>query len=864
MSRFFEPRPLAVLIQVAAAAGCFSWQGAAQAADSGSAARAGGMVAASYVEFNGAFLRGNSANAVDVKRFANGNPMMAGSYRSETTLNGDWFGKLDFNLVTHPTRGTVEVCLDRGLLRRLGVDPAKAPAPVRDFLMAPATAPGANAGSACLFASDIDPAARTDFDPSELKLSISVPQSLLSRKARGYVPPEAWDPGVMAVAMDYQLSGYRSNFRNKEGESITTNSAYGGVTLRANLGAGWQFTHMGGLRVSSGADTHYTSTGAYLSHDIPSWMSSVRIGDANTGGQLFDSVAFRGLRLTSDERMLPESLRGFAPVIRGQARGNAVVSIKQNGTLLREIAVPAGPFEIDDLYPPGFGGDLNVTVTEADGSQTTTVVPFAAGPEVLREGQWRHDLSMGQVTGVMFGKSPRFAMGTLQYGFNNYLTGAVGAIAMERYASVLLGGAVNTRLGSLGLTATLSRFDSANRGSLTGASYNMTYSVVIPQVRTNFSFAAYRYNTQHYVSVSEAASSINGLILPTSFKVKNRAVATLNQTLTERSQVYLNASQQSYWGSERDDVSFNLGYSMWFKGLQLSVSAGRASVSTSTDKTTTYAIGLVIPLGGMGTTSTISANYQHNKAFGNNAQVSAGGAFGENYQYGYSVSAIKSDQSSATAAASATWRSNFGSVGASIGKSGSGNQQSLTMSGGVVVHRGGVSFAPSVGETYAVIDAGPAVGARLLSGLNVVVGHNGYAIVPYLSPYQLNNIELDMRNVSLDVDMEATSAQVAPRSGAAVLVKFNGRQGLPALVDLALDQGSIPLGASIVDLQGAPVGVVGQGGVGEVRVKEDRGTLRVSWGDEAGQSCDFDYLIPAKQPGQLFSRTAARCRVAAR
>lgn len=864
MSTFFEQRPLAALIQVIVASGCFAWLGAAEAADSGSATRTGGMVAASYVEFNGAFLRGSSGNAVDVKRFANGNPLIAGSYRSETTLNGDWLGKLDFRLVTHPTRGVVEVCLDRSLLRRVGIDLAKAPATLRDFMMATAAAKGGSEGADCFFASDIDPAARADFDPSELKLSISVPQFLLSRKARGYVPPEAWDPGVLAVAMDYQLSGYRSNFRNKEGESVTSNSAYGGVTLRANLGAGWQFTHLGGLRSSSGAGSSYTSTGAYLSHDIPSWMSSVRIGDANTGGQLFDSVAFRGVRLSSDERMLPESLRGYAPVIRGQARGNAVVSIKQNGVVLREMAVPAGPFEIDDLYPPGFGGDLVVTITEADGAQTTSVVPFTAGPEVLREGQWRHDLSIGQVSGVMFGKSPRFAMGTLQYGFNNFVTGAVGAIAMERYASLLVGGAVNTRLGSLGLTATLSRFDSTNLGALTGASYNMTYAVVIPKVRTNFSFAAYRYNTQNFLSVSEAASSINGLILPASFKVKNRSVATLNQTLSERSQMYLNATHQSYWGSGRDDVSFGLGYSIWFKNLQLSLAASRASLNSSTDKSTTYTVGLVIPLGGLGSTNTISANYQHNKALGNNAQVSAGGAFGENYQYGYSVSAIKSDQSAATAVASATWRSSFGSMGASIGKSGSGNQQSLTMSGGLVVHRGGVSFAPSVGETYAVIDAGPAVGARLLSGMNVVVGQNGYAIVPYLSPYQLNNIELDMRNVSLDVDLEATSAQVAPRSGAAVLVKFNGRQGLPALVDLALDQGSIPLGASIVDLQGAPVGVVGQGGVGEVRVKEERGTLRVSWGDDAGQSCDFDYLIPAKQPGQLFSRTAARCRVAAR
>ena len=614
------------------------------------------MVAASYVEFNGAFLRGSSGNAVDLKRFAAGNPLIAGTYRSDTTLNGDWLGKQEFSLVTHPTRGGVEVCLDRNLLRRFGLDPAKVPAKVQAFLIDARAAQSGDVKSTCLFADDIDAAARSDFDSSELKLNVSIPQSLLSRKARGYVPPEAWDPGVLAVAMDYQLSGYRSNFRTKEGDSVSSNSAYGGVTLRANLGAGWQFTHMGGLQASSGTGSRYTSTGAYLSHDIPSWMSSVRIGDASTGGSLFDGFSFRGVRLSTDERMLPESMRGYAPVIRGQARSNAVVSIKQNGTLLREVAVPPGPFEIDDLYPPGFGGDLVVTVTEADGAQTSSVIPFSAGPEVLREGQWRHDVSVGEVSGVMYGPSPRFAMGTLQYGFNNSATGAVGAVAMQRYQSLLFGGAVNTRLGSLGLTATLSSFDSANRGRMTGASYNMTYAVVVPKIRTNFSFAAYRYNTQDFVSVSEAATAINGLSLPSFFKVKNRSVVTLNQSLTDRSQLYMNATQQTYWSGARRDLNYNLGYSVWLRWAQLSLSAGRSSLSNGSGTNTTYSIGLVIPLGKLGSSNTVSANFQHDKSFGSTSQVSAGGAFGDQYQYGYSISAIKSAQSATSASATATWR----------------------------------------------------------------------------------------------------------------------------------------------------------------------------------------------------------------
>lgn len=855
---------MAALIQIVLASGGLGTMGASHAADGAGAARPStGPVSASFVEFNGAFLRGSSENAVDVKRFALGNPLFSGSYRVEATFNGEWIGKMEVSLVKNPATGQVEVCLDRALLRRLGIDAAKASPKVQAFVAAKSAVPGGEGPSQCLFAADIDPLARADFDSAELKVAFSIPQVLVSRRARGYVPPDAWDSGVRALALDYQLSGYHTSTRTPEGVTSKATTGFAGLTVRASLGDGWQFTHMGSLRTSTETGSNYTSTGSYLSHDIPSWMSSVHIGNANTGGQLFDSVAFRGVRVNTDERMLPDSMRGYAPVIRGQARGNAVVTVKQNGVLLREVVVPAGAFEIDDLYPPGFGGDLVVTVTEADGGQTTSIVPFSAGPEVLREGQWRHDVALGELTGALLGNKPAFLLGTLQYGFNNDVTGAIGATALQRYVALLFGGAMNTRLGSVGLNATFSRFQSSNAGTLVGSSYSATYALAVAATRTNFSFAAYRYSTQNYMSITDASMTLGGQVLPSPYKVKNRSVATVNQMLDDRSQLYLNGTYQTYWSGTRHDLNFNLGYSLWLKSMQFTVSAGRASYNGAAASSSLYTVGLVIPLGGVGSTGTVSTNYQHDKLYGNTAQLTTGGAFGEGREYGYSVSAIKSDKSSASLSASASWRASAGSVAATIGKSANGSQQSVGVVGGLVLHAGGLSVAPAVGETYALIDAQGASGANVMTGSKATVASNGYAVVPYLSPYQLNNIDLDLRNVSLDVELESTSAQVAPRAGAAVLVKFKSRQGVPALVDLTADKGTIPLGATITDLNGVTVGVVGQGGVGEIRVKEGQGRLRASWGDGQNQSCEFDYVLGDKSAGQPFTRTAARCRMAA-
>ncbi|ARV75677.1 hypothetical protein A8140_23765 (plasmid) [Vibrio campbellii CAIM 519 = NBRC 15631 = ATCC 25920] len=80
----------------------------------------------------------------------------------------------------------------------------------------------------------------------------------------------------------------------------------------------------------------------------------------------------------SDEKMLPENQRGFAPTVKGIANSNAQVSIRQNGSLIYQVYVPPGAFIIDDLYPTSFGGDLDVTITESDGSTRSFKQPFSS------------------------------------------------------------------------------------------------------------------------------------------------------------------------------------------------------------------------------------------------------------------------------------------------------------------------------------------------------------------------------------------------------------------------------------------------------------------------------------------------------
>lgn len=168
-----------------------------------------------------------------------------------------------------------------------------------------------------------------------------------------------------------------------------TSSRFLNLNGGVNLG-NWHYRHQGSLnwgRINSYNDdggSRYRAYANYLQRDIPFLKSQIMVGDFTTNGALFDNLSLRGVQLFSDDRMLPESTKGYAPAVRGIAQTNALVTIRQNTNLIYETTVPPGPFEITDLYPSSYGGDLHVTVTEADGSAQTFTVPFNTLSRLLR------------------------------------------------------------------------------------------------------------------------------------------------------------------------------------------------------------------------------------------------------------------------------------------------------------------------------------------------------------------------------------------------------------------------------------------------------------------------------------------------
>lgn len=488
-----------VLLCTVIAAALASWIGtvAANPVDASGPTSSIDAASGSDAQFDRSLLSGAGQNTDDLARFEHGNPVLAGNYNVDIYLNDSWIGRSDVRFATAVPKSSAMPCLDRKLLDQLGLHPDKLSAETLAKLQDPV---------ACLSIGDLIPGATMIFDMADLRLDTSVPQAYLKQMPRGYVSPEYWDAGVPAALLNYNFNSYRVS---SQGESQT--SSYLSLNAGFNLGP-WYFRQDSNVDWQSATATtparnQWQDVDTYVQRDLPSLRARLTLGDSYTDGQVFDSYGLRGIQIATDDRMLPQSLQGYAPVVHGMAATNAMVTVRQNGILIYQTTVAPGPFEIKDLYPTGYGGSLVVTVTEADGRVSTFSVPYASVVQLLRPGITRFDIAIGQLRDLSIEHEPAVAQAAVQHGFTNLLTGYAGVVGSQGYAAALIGSALNTRYGALAFDVTQARAQIPGYSTQSGQSIRLSYSKIFPDTDTSLSVAAYRYSTSGYLSLTDAAQA---------------------------------------------------------------------------------------------------------------------------------------------------------------------------------------------------------------------------------------------------------------------------------------------------------------------------------------------------------------------
>lgn len=798
-----------------------------------------GAHAVENVEFNPAFFPDGSGNQqVDISKFSKGNVVLPGSYRTEVYLNGQWLGRETLSFVSVEGQDSAQMCLEREALLRVGID--------LDTAQQQTVATGAPPPppfDTCADISTYLPGATSQFDSGENRLDLQVPQIYLTRKARGYVDPKHWDGGVDAAFVRYNANTFATQ---ANGRSI--NSHYLGLNTGLNLGD-WHWRHNGSFSQTDAA-SGYQSSSTYVQREVSPLRSQLVMGEIYTPGELFDSVRLRGASLFSDDRMLPDSQTGFAPVVRGTAETNARVTVRQRGVLLHEVNVAPGPFVLNDLFPTGYGGDLTVTVTEADGRRREFIVPFAANANLLRAGHSRYSMSVGLLDEVGLNNPPRLMQATYQHGLSNLLTGYTGAVVGEDYRSQLLGTAVNTPFGALSLDLTNSNANLPGYGSREGQSVQLRYSKNFTETGTHFALGAYRYSTEGFLSIADAARvrdlAIEGRSLDNLSRIRDRMDISLNQSLGNGS-VYLTGSSQNYWNRANGNLTFTAGYTSSWKGMNYTVSAQRTTdlLSDRVDKQVELSVSLPLGTDPRSPTLTTTA-YRGNQSSGE--RVNLGGTLGERSEFSYGVGGTHTQGVGKSFTSDLKYQASHGVLSAGFGQSSDYRAASFGMTGGIVAHAGGVTFAPELGDTIGIVQAPDAQGARINGNHSAQVGKNGYAVVPHLTPYRQNVVELDPKDLSVDVELKTAAQNVAPRAGSVVKLQFETTSGQALLITALREDGSpLPFGSDVFDESGASVGIVGQGGKAFVRVANAQGQLTVKWGRDADASCLLHYSIAEEQ-----------------
>ena len=807
------------------------------------------------VEFSSAFL-GEGSGRYDLSRFERGNPMVAGEYSLDLYVN-EYQVSREQIAFREAADGRVRACFSRNLLAVMNVDTGKL------------EASGANLDGDCLDLEALIPNATVVANADDLRLDVSIPQVALLRNARGYVDPKLWDRGVNAFTLGYTFNA--SQFDSQQVDH--QRQAYLGLEAGLNVG-GWRIRNQSNVRWDEHGGTGFDNINTYAQHDVDRLQSQLTIGDTFTEGRLFDSTAFRGVNMATDDRMRPDSMNGYAPIVRGVAETNARVTVRQAGYVVYETTVAPGAFEITDLGASGYGGDLEVIIQEADGRQRSFTVPFAAVPNLLRPGTWRYSATAGQIRNdFLRGDAPNFVEGTYQRGLNNLLTGYVGAQAAGSglYSSALVGAAFNTPVGavSLDVTGARTKFVGDDAGH-NGYSARITYSKSIPSTNTDFALAAYRYSSLGFFDLQNAVQlndrvvdgRLAGGVGDDAGGQRSRFQLTLSQRLGPRAgQLYLSGSRGDYWDGRPVEMSYNAGWSNHFRNLSYSVTANRARLGNGQYDDTFY-VNVTVPLGHASARSTPpTLNLQGSQgAQGNGLMASVNGSAGERNQVGWGVNGNFGDANNDSVGVNTNWRTPYANLGAAYTRGTDSRQASVSASGGVVIHPGGITLANRLGDTIGIVEAKGAKGVHLSNdGISRVDGR-GYAVASSLSPYRLNEVMLDPKGISASVELDNARLLTAPRAGAVVPLKYKTAVGQAYLIHINPTDGvRLPFGAEVDDAAGNVVGYVGQNAQAFVRLPDANSVaLSIHWGTQDEQ-CALNWNPTAEPAAGGVTRSEATC-----
>ncbi|HEI8821972.1 TPA: outer membrane usher protein [Serratia marcescens] len=798
--------------------------------------------AADNIQFNTDVLDVNDRKNIDLSQFSRSGYIMPGTYGMVVHVNKNDLQEqqIAFYAPESDPNGS-RACLSPALVEQLGFKPGV----LKDLTWW--------RKGECLNETSVQGmGVRGDLPTSSLYLSI--PQAYLEYSDENWDPPSRWDEGIPGLLFDYNVNA-RSQHQQRDGSRGYSLSGNG--TAGANLGAwrlraDWQanLDHQTGSGQPTNKQLDWSRYYAYRA--IPALRSKLTLGENYLDSGMFDSFRFTGASLVSDDSMLPPNLRGYAPEVVGVAKTNAKVTISQQGRVLSETTVAAGPFRIQDIND-AVSGELNVRVEEQDGGVQEFVVNTANIPYLTRPGSVRFKLATGKPSDWQHhSRGPLFGTGEFSWGVSNGWSLYGGALAGGDYNALSLGiGRDLMALGALSFDATQSRARLPQEdGTLRGGSYRLSYSKNFDEYDSQVTFAGYRFSEQDFMSMSEyldaryyGTRTGNG---------KEMYTITFNKHFRDWGlSTYLNYSHETYWDRPAND-RYNLTMSRYFdvgrfRNLSLSLSAYRNEYNGTKDDGA-Y-LSLSMPWGDNSTVSynttvnrddtTHQVGYYDRIDEHNNYQLRAG-----NSRRGVNVNGYYNHEGDkARMSANASYQENrYSAFGMSM-------QGGMTMTAnGGALHRAGMP-----GGTRMLIDT-QGVADVPVRGYGSTTNTNawGKAVIGDVNSYYRNKASIDVNKLGDNAEATKSVVQATLTEGAIGYRQFDVIAGEKAMAVIKLADGSEPpFGATVMNARKQETGIVNDGGNIYLSGINAGDAMTVNW--NGGAQCEV--RMPTPLPADMLMNT---------
>lgn len=213
------------------------------------------------------------------------------------------------------------------------------------------------------------------------------------------------------------------------------------------------------------------------------------------------------------------------------------------------------------------------------------------------------------------------------------------------------------------------------------------------------------------------------------------------------------------------------------------------------------------------------------------------------------------------------YRGSRGSVSAGVSHDRHSSQFSYGLSGGIVAHAHGITLSQPLGDTFAIVRVPDTADVGIESSSNVVTDGRGYAIVPSLSPYHENAIELATDTLPDNVDVELDGQTAIPTRGAIVMADYATHVGNRVLFTLTWQDAFPPFGAAgqiaraAEGKEGSTSGIVAEKGELYLSGVPAQGVIEVKWQEEGVEkSCRAPFRLPAASGTNPVRLVSAVCQ----